>query len=59
MENSPWGIIAHETVGEFFPENPLQFFKAPCSFYDVDVLRSLLTASGFDRINIQAIQKEC
>lgn len=46
MENNPWGIIAHETVGGFFPDNPPQFFKAPCSFYDVDVLRSLLSASG-------------
>ena len=59
MENNPWGLIAHETVGGFFPDNPPQFFKAPCSFYDVDVLRSLLTASGFDRINIQTVQKEC
>lgn len=59
MENNPWDIIAHETVGRFFPDNPPQFFKAPCSFYDVDVLRSLLTANGFDRINIQIVQKEC
>ncbi|MDF0673457.1 MAG: methyltransferase domain-containing protein [Nitrospira sp.] len=59
MENNPWGIIAHETVGGFFPENPPQFFKTPCSFYDVDILRSLLTASGFDRINIRSVQKEC
>ena len=56
---TPWGIIAHETVGGFFPKNPPQCFKAPCSFYDVDVLCSLLTASGFDRIDIQAVQKEC
>ncbi len=59
MENNSWGIIAHETVGGFFPENPPQFFKAPCSFYDIDVMRSLLTASGFDRINIQTVRKEC
>jgi len=59
MENNPWGLIAHETVGGFFPDNPPQFFKAPCSFYDVDVLRSLLTASGFDRIEIHLVPKEC
>ncbi len=59
MENNPWGIIAHETIGGFFPENPPQFFKAPCSFYDVNVLRKLLTTSGFDTINIQTVQKEC
>lgn len=59
MEDNPWGIIAHETVGGFFPENPPQFFKAPCSFYDVDVLRSWVTASGFDRIEIHRVPKEC
>nr|WP_281176426.1 methyltransferase domain-containing protein [Candidatus Nitrospira nitrificans] len=59
MNANPWGIIAHETVGEFFPENPPQFFKAPCGFSDIDVLRGLLTASGFDTVTIQAVRKEC
>lgn len=59
MENNPWGIIAHETIGGFFPDNPPQFFKAPCSFYDVDVLRKLLAVSGFDKVNIQTVRKEC
>ena len=59
IETNPWGIIAHETVGEFFPENPPQFFKTPCSFYDIDVLRRLLTANGFDKVDIQAVSKMC
>lgn len=59
MNANPWGIIAHETVGEFFPENPPQFFKAPCGFSDIDVLRGLLTASGFDTVTIQTVRKEC
>lgn len=59
MENNLWGILAHETVGRFFPSNPPQFFKAPCGFHDVDVLRSLLSTHGFDRVEIQAVQKNC
>ncbi|MDF0673378.1 MAG: class I SAM-dependent methyltransferase [Nitrospira sp.] len=59
MEKNPWGIIVHETVRGFFPDNPPQFFKSPCSFYDIDVLRRLLTASGFDNVNIQAVPKKC
>lgn len=59
MENNPWGIIAHETVGGFFPDNPPQFFRAPCSFYDSTVLRGLLTANGFDKVDIQAVPKTC
>lgn len=59
MENNPWGVIAHETIGEFFRENPSQFFKAPCGFHDVAVLRSLLTVNGFDYIEIHTVTKEC
>lgn len=59
MEANPWGLIAHETVGGFFPGDPPRFFKTPCSFHDVDVLRRLLTAHGFSHIEVQAVQKEC
>lgn len=59
MENNLWGILAHETVGRFFPSNPPQFFTAPCSFHDVDVLRNLLTTHGFDRVEIQAVPEDC
>lgn len=49
MENNPWGgVIVHETVAGFLSENPPQLFKAPFNSHDVDVLRSLLTANGFD-----------
>ncbi len=59
LENNLWGILAHETVGRFFPDNPPQFFKAPCSLYDVDVVYRLLAEHGFDRIDIRTISKEC
>ncbi|MBS0183914.1 MAG: methyltransferase domain-containing protein [Nitrospira sp.] len=59
MEANPWGIIAHETVESLFPDDPPQFFKAPCGFHDVDTLNSLLTANGFDRIEVQTVPKVC
>ena len=59
MENNPYSLSVHNTVAGFFPNNPPQFFKAPFSFADVDVLRRLLTANGFDQIQIQAVPKEC
>jgi len=41
------------------PEDPPQFFKAPFNSHDITVLDSLLTANGFDRIEIQAIPMKC
>ena len=59
MENNPYSMLVHKTVARFFPDNPPQFFKAPFSFADIDVLRNLLAANGFDQIETQAVQKEC
>ncbi|OQW30226.1 MAG: hypothetical protein A4E19_11755 [Nitrospira sp. SG-bin1] len=59
MERNPYGVIVHETVSKFFPDNPPQFFKAPYSFADVDVLQSLLIANGFDQVEIQTVPLEC
>lgn len=59
IETNSWGLAVHETVAGFFPEHPTQFFKAPFNSHDVDVLRSLLTANGFDRIEIHTVPKEC
>ncbi len=59
MEHNPYSVAVHDTVAEFFPDNPPQFFKAPFSFAEVAGLRRLLTANGFDQIEIQTIPKEC
>lgn len=59
IETNPWGLIVHETVARFFPENPPQFFRAPFNSADVDALRRLLTANGFDQIEIQVAPMEC
>lgn len=59
MEHNPSSSLVHETVAGCFPDNPPQFFNAPFSFAEVDVLRRLLTENGFDQIKIQAIPKEC
>ena len=59
MEQNPYSMIVHETVAKFFPNNPPQFFKAPFSFADVDVLRTFLTETGFSQIEIRSVRKEC
>ena len=59
MEQNPYSMIVHKTVAGFFPDNPPQFFKAPFSFADVDVLRTLLTEHGFGQTEIGSVRKEC
>lgn len=59
MEANPWGTAVHETVAEFFPDNPPQFFKAPFNLANADLLRSLLKAHRFDQITIQSVPMEC
>ena len=59
METNPYGIIVHETVAGFFLDNPPQFFTAPYSFADVDILRRLLLTTGFDQVEIQVVPKQC
>ncbi|MBK9308158.1 MAG: methyltransferase domain-containing protein [Nitrospira sp.] len=59
MEANPWGVAVHDTVMTLFLDNPPQFFKAPFIFADVELLRGLLSANGFDQITIQAVPMEC
>jgi SAM-dependent methyltransferase len=59
MEQNPYSIIVHDTVATFFPDNPPQFFKAPFSCADVNVLRKVLAANGFEHIEIHTVPLEC
>ena len=58
LAHNPYARITHETIGKFFPNNPPTFFQVPFGFYDFDVLRNLLTAHGFDQIEIAQVQLE-
>ena len=53
FERNPYARIAHETVGRFFPEDPPEFFHVPFGFSDREVLRQLLTDSGFGEIEFE------
>jgi SAM-dependent methyltransferase len=59
MERNPYSVAVHDTVAEFFPDNPPQFFKAPFSCADVTGLQRLLATHRFDQFTIQTIRKEC
>jgi ubiquinone/menaquinone biosynthesis C-methylase UbiE len=58
LANNPYAQIAYETVSEFFPTDPPRFFEVPYGFHNPDVLRSLLTDHGFERIQIEHVPLE-
>ena len=47
--------LAHEVVGKYFAENPPTFYNVPFSFYDPDVIRSLMKAAGFRDANVKIV----
>jgi ubiquinone/menaquinone biosynthesis C-methylase UbiE len=57
---NPFGRIAHEVAGRFFPADPPQFYNMPFSCHQIDPLKELLIAAGFGDIGIAVVglQKE-
>jgi SAM-dependent methyltransferase len=54
--HNPFGRIAHETVGRFFPVDPPQFQKVPFSYNDIDVIKGSLAAAGFTGIEAAVLR---
>jgi len=49
---------AHETLAQFFPNDPPKFFTIPYGFNDPDVINRLLTSCGFDQVQIEFVTLE-
>ncbi len=54
---NPFGRIAHEVIGSFFPADPPKFYEVPFSYYLIDPIKEALTAAGFDGIEISVVQQ--
>jgi len=52
---NPFGRIAHETPGRFFPNDPPQFYKVPFSCHQIDPIKEGLLAAGFRDIAIDVV----
>jgi ubiquinone/menaquinone biosynthesis C-methylase UbiE len=59
-EHNPFGRIAHEVVGRFFPADQPQFLRVPFSYHHVEPIVDDLTAAGFTRVEstVRALVKE-
>ena len=54
---NPFGRLAHEAVGRFFPDDPPQFQKIPFA-YGFDAIKELLIAAGFADIAVEVVRFE-
>jgi ubiquinone/menaquinone biosynthesis C-methylase UbiE len=58
FEHNPFGRIAHETIGGFFPDDPPNFYQVPFGFHNPDVLRRLLADNGFGQVELESVTLE-
>jgi ubiquinone/menaquinone biosynthesis C-methylase UbiE len=52
---NPFGRIAYEVPGRFFPADPPQFYNVPFSCHQIDPIKELLIAAGFRDINVAVV----
>jgi ubiquinone/menaquinone biosynthesis C-methylase UbiE len=55
---NPFGRIAHEVAGSFFPSDPPLFYKVPFSYPQIDPIKESLLEAGFTGIDIAVVRLE-
>jgi ubiquinone/menaquinone biosynthesis C-methylase UbiE len=55
---NPFGRIAHEVAGRFFPADPPQFYSVPFSCHQIDPIKEYLIEAGFNDIGIAVIRQD-
>ena len=53
---NPFGRIAHEVAGSFFPADPPQFYNVPFSCHSIDPIKELLITAGFDDLGVAVVR---
>jgi SAM-dependent methyltransferase len=54
--HNPFGRIAHEVIGSFFPADPPKFYEVPFSYHLIDPIKEALIAAGFGGIEVSVVQ---
>lgn len=57
LDLNPAPRITHETVAEFIPEDPPQFYTIPFSLHDVAALQRLLEGEGFVDVRAERLAR--
>jgi ubiquinone/menaquinone biosynthesis C-methylase UbiE len=55
LAHNAFGRIAHEIISGFFAADAPNFYQIPFGFHDPDVLRHLLEANGFGKIELDHV----
>lgn len=56
--HNPFGRIAHELVGSFFPVDPPQFQRVPFSYHEIEPIKQALAEAGFSGIEAEVVKLE-
>jgi ubiquinone/menaquinone biosynthesis C-methylase UbiE len=56
--HNPFGRIAQEVAGRFFPADPPRFYQVPFGFYAIDPIKESLIDAGFTDIRIHVVSLE-
>jgi SAM-dependent methyltransferase len=54
--HNPFGRIAHDVVGSFFPADPPQFYSVPFAYHQIDPIKESLIDAGFTDITIAVLR---
>ena len=52
IEQNDLPHLAHTIVSRYFADNPPDFYQVPFSYHDPEEIRALLSAAGFNRIEL-------
>ncbi len=55
---NPFGRIAHEVAGRFFPADPPQFYNVPFSYPEIDPIKESMIEAGFTDIDVAVVRVE-
>ena len=55
---NPFGRIAHEIAGRFFPADPPQFYNVPFRCHEIDPIKEAIIAAGFKGFNAAVVTLE-
>ena len=54
--SNPFAQIAHDTVTEFFPDDPPGFYKVPFSYHEAATIESAISQAGFSQVSIESLE---
>lgn len=55
LQSNPFARIAHETVTEFFPDDPPGFYRVPFGYNDANVITTSVTDAGFSDVQVESL----